>query len=57
MADKEPVEKTAEQIEQERIAALSGNDRMNHAIRNSGNRETGDVNADIRRATGREAQS
>lgn len=48
----------AEQTEQERIAALSGNEKMNHALRNAGgNRHSGDVNADVRRAAGREAQS
>lgn len=43
---------------QERYDALSGNEKMNHALRNSGsNRGTGDVNADIRSAAGREVQS
>ncbi len=58
MSEKEAVEKTDEKTEQERFDALSGNEKMNHLLRNSGSTGgTGDVNADIRRAAGREAQS
>ncbi len=57
MPEKEAVEKTGEKTEQERYDALSGNEKMNHALRNAGTRHSGDVNADIRRAAGREAQS
>jgi len=57
MPEKE-ADKTEEQTEQERFDALSGNEKMNHLLRNSGsNVGTGDVNADIRRAAGREEQS
>lgn len=58
MSEKEAAEKKDEKTEQERYDALSGNEKMNHLLRNSGsNLGTGDVNADIRRAAGREAQS
>jgi len=58
MSDKEAAEKKGEKTEQERYDARSGNEKMNHLLRNSGsNLGTGDVNADIRRAAGREAQS
>ena len=58
MPEKEAVEKTDEKTEQERYDALSGNEKMNHLLRNAGsNQHSGDVNADIRRAAGREEQS
>lgn len=58
MQEKEAVEKTEEQTEQERFEALSGIEKMNHVLRNASSTSgTGDVNADIRRAGGREAQS
>jgi len=58
MPEKEAVDKTEEKTEQERYDALSGSEKMNHLLRNAGgNQHSGDVNADIRRAAGREEQS